>query len=247
MEYYINLSIAVPALNEEKKIKATVDNILLAQQAVEEMSIEIILINDGSSDKTPTICDDLARKYDFIRVIHHVSNKGLGASIRESLEIAQGEKWAVLPGDNDVPLNAIQTMFQNIDKADLTMIYFLNGEKRGRRRSIISTIFNSIYLIMFNVYCQYLNGPGTFPTEMLRDLDLYSRRFSFLAEMRVKCLKQGASYCEMPAYMQTGSENSSALVLKNFVEVVGVFLQLVVEVFISKRQKFNRRPVRVRV
>ena len=247
MENKIILSIAIPALNEESKIEATVESVLRAQKETGNLPIEMILINDGSTDLTPKICDDLASRHGCIRVIHHDVNKGLGTSIRESIEIARGEKWAVLPGDNDVSVDAMKLLFQNVDKADLTMLYFLNGEMRGRKRNIISTIFNSIYLIVFNVYCQYLNGPGTFPTTMLQNLQLCSTRFSFLAEMRVKCLRQGASYCEMPTFMQTGSENSTTFTMKNLFEVFLVFSHLIIEVFISERKKYRNRPIRIRV
>ena len=241
----IKISIAVPAYNEEKKIEATVENILRAKSIANNLPIEIILINDGSIDQTQHICDSLSSQHDFIHVIHHSTNKGLGESIRSSIKIARGEKWAVLPGDNDTPLEAIVTLFENHDKADIVMLYFINREMRGRKRNTISIIFNTIYLVLFNVYVQYLNGPGTFPTQVIRDMDIYSTRFSIIAEMRVKLLRQGFSFYELPTYMQTGAALSSALSLRNLKEVVLTFFYLIFEIFFKNKRKYSKLPVRI--
>lgn len=241
----VKISIAVPAYNEERKIEATINNIIKAKQKFNDLLIEIILINDGSTDLTGAICDSLSSKYDFIRVIHHPINKGLGRSIKDSINIAKGEKWAVLPGDNDTPIEAIVTLFENYEKADMVMLFFVNREIRGRKRNTISTIFNTIYLIVFDIYIQYLNGPGTFPTRLLRDMDIYAHQFSIIAEMRVKLLLQGCSFYELPTYMQTGTEASSALSLKNLKEVILTFLYLVTEIYLVNKTKYNKSPLRI--
>lgn len=240
----IAVTIAVPSFNEESNLEATVDSIIRAAGQVGSLPIEIILINDGSNDRTPQICDNLGSRYDFVRVIHHSQNRGLGESIRDSIRLASGRKWSVLPGDNDTPFDAIVTMLQNVDKADLVMLYFVNRELRGRGRNVLSTLFNTIYLVVFDVYVQYLNGPGCFPTKMLQGLEIYSSRFSILAEMRIKLLRRGVGFYEIPAFMQTGSEASTALSLVNLWEVMSVFLRLVWEVNCSQRDKYNKTPIR---
>ena len=244
MQNKIAITVAILAYNEEKNLEATVQNVLRAKEQVGNLPIEIILINDGSTDRTPQICDGFAVQYNFIKVIHHPANSGIGVSIKDSIKLARGEKWAVFPGDNDIPLEAIVTLFENHDKADMVMQYFINCEMRGRKRNILSIIFNTIYLVSFNVYVQYLNGPGTFPTRVLRDMDIFSTRFSVIAEMRVKLLRQGFSYYELPTNMQTGAELSSALSLKNLKEVILTFCYLIFEIYFVNRNKYCKRPVR---
>ena len=245
MDDLLKISIAVPAYNEEKRIEATVENILKAKLIANNIPIEVILINDGSIDQTPQICDSLAAQYDFIQVIHHSTNKGLGESIRNSIKIAKGEKWAVLPGDNDTPRGAIVTLFENHNKADMVMLYFLNREMRGIRRNTMSIIFNTIYLIVFRIFVQYLNGPGTFSTKVLQEMDIFSSRFSIIAEIRVKLLRQGYSFHELPSYMNTGAAESSALSLKNLKEVILTFFHLIYDVYFVEKEKYSKFPKRI--
>jgi len=168
----------------------------------------------------------------------------LGESIKDSIRIARGEKWAVLPGDNDTPFDAILTLFKNYQKADLVILYFINREMRGRRRNMLSTLFNTIYLVVFDIFVQYLNGPGSFPTRMLKELEIKSTRFSIIAEIRVKLLKQGVTFYELSSYMQTGLEASTALSIGNLYEVISTFVWLVWEVNFAQKGHYNKNPIR---
>ncbi|RXM21841.1 glycosyltransferase family 2 protein, partial [Citrobacter sp. AAK_AS5] len=60
---------------------------------------EILIVNDGSSDATGSIADDLAKKYDQIRVIHHPVNLNLGRAIQTGFRNAHGDIIVVLDID----------------------------------------------------------------------------------------------------------------------------------------------------
>lgn len=88
-------SIIIPIYNVEKYIRQCIDSVLT--QTFHDY--EIILVNDGSPDKCPIICDDYASKYNMIKVIHK-KNGGLSDARNFGLDIAQGEYVMFLDSDD---------------------------------------------------------------------------------------------------------------------------------------------------
>ena len=80
------LSVIVPVYNSEKYIKKCVDSIL----AQTYPQVEIILVNDGSSDSSGIICDEYTEKYDHVKAVHK-SNGGITSARLEGVKIAAGE------------------------------------------------------------------------------------------------------------------------------------------------------------
>lgn len=239
------ISFAVPAYNEEKFIKNTIDTIIEAVNIMEITHYEIIVINDGSRDETANIINKLAINNKNIKTIHNKQNKGLGFSIKEAIRIAQYEKLIFVPGDNDLTRTCIIDLISNRNKADIVMLYILNKEIRGRKRTVISLIYGIIYMLTFNVFVQYIQGPCVYPLKKLREIDIFSNRFTIMAEVNLKILKTGATFYEIPGYTQTGAKDSTAISLKNLLEVIMGYVRLFWEIKISKKRIYNKYPVRI--
>src|SRR5258706_9165531 len=81
----MGLSAVLPAFNEEENILVTVEAV---RSAVEKVTgnFEIIVVNDGSLDRTGQIADALAREDSRVRVLHHPANRGYGAALRTGFE-----------------------------------------------------------------------------------------------------------------------------------------------------------------
>ena len=80
------ISIIVPVYNIDKYLEKSVDSLI--NQTYK--NLEIILIDDGSSDNSPQICDDFAKKDSRVKVIHQ-KNKGVSAARNAGLEVVQGD------------------------------------------------------------------------------------------------------------------------------------------------------------
>lgn len=91
----MDLSIIVPVYNSGAYLRRTV-GLLQTQEAVE---FEIILVDDGSTDESPRICDEIAAKADNVRVIH-IQNSGPGHARNEGIRIAQGKYLAFCDSDD---------------------------------------------------------------------------------------------------------------------------------------------------
>ena len=76
-----SLSVVFPAFNEEANIRAVVED---AYRTVPKLApiFEIIVVNDGSKDRTGEICDRLVEELSNVRVVHHARNGGYGAAPR---------------------------------------------------------------------------------------------------------------------------------------------------------------------
>lgn len=97
------VSVIVPVYNVERYLPDCVDS--LRRQTLND--IEIILVDDGSPDGCPAMCDQLAREDDRIRVIHK-ANAGLGMARNSGLDVAHGEWVAFVDSDDYLSLNALE-------------------------------------------------------------------------------------------------------------------------------------------
>lgn len=240
-----SLTVAIPAFNEEKNIENTVRAALAAGATVPGMRLEIIVVDDGSSDSTAEIVDNLARQHDNVRLIRNPRNIGLGASIRRAIEAAGMDKFLFIPGDNDIPASTLELLFANAHVADVVMTYFHNDESRGRGRYLLSTLFRMIYTTSFDLYVLYVNGPAVYPTGKLKQLNLRSTRFSIVAEINVKLLRQGLTYVELPSNRQIGMEGSTSASWRSLLETARVYAQLFADVHFREPERYAKRPVRL--
>ena len=89
------ISVIVPVYNVEKFLVKCVDSIL----AQTYTNLEIIIVDDGSPDNCPAICDELAKKDSRIKVIHK-ENGGASSARNAGLDIAKGEYIGFVDGDD---------------------------------------------------------------------------------------------------------------------------------------------------
>lgn len=99
------ISVIVAAYNIEKYLPGCMDSLLAQTYS----PMEIILVDDGSSDETPRLCDEYARKNDFVHVIHK-ENGGLSSARNAGLAIAKGDYIGYVDGDDTVEADMYENM-----------------------------------------------------------------------------------------------------------------------------------------
>lgn len=112
-------SIIVPIYNTETRLKRCIDS--LVNQTFKD--IEIILVDDGSTDKSSSICDEYANKDSRIKVIHQ-KNAGQGIARNSGLKVANGEYIAFLDSDDYMDSNSYGIIKEAIDKTDADLCAF---------------------------------------------------------------------------------------------------------------------------
>ena len=88
-------SIIIPCFNEEEQAHATIRYAMQSQYPL----FEVIAVNDGSSDKTAEILDELAAQYPKLRVVHLAENQGKAYALRAGTMVSQYEFLVCIDGD----------------------------------------------------------------------------------------------------------------------------------------------------
>lgn len=241
------VTIFIPAFNEETYLEKTIQTILHAKKAVKNLPLDILIVDDASTDATPQIIDRLKKRHANIRSIRHTYNQGFGAGWKDAIRLAKYPRFIIIPGDNDASLDLLIRLFKFRNKADIIFGYYINKEGRSRLRNIFSYFYQFVYMVTFDIYLQQLNCVAIFSTEKLRRLNLKSTRFTISAEINIKLLRSGSTFAEVPGYMESDLDNFTPLKLKNMWEVALTYFALVYEVFVAKRELYNRKPVRIRL
>lgn len=112
------ISVIVPVYKAEKYLNKCVDSII--NQTYE--NLEIILIDDGSPDRCPEICDDYAKKDSRVKVIHK-ENGGVSAARNIALDIMQGDVVAFVDSDDWLELNAYQKLIEFMMEENLDVVF----------------------------------------------------------------------------------------------------------------------------
>lgn len=104
------VSIIVPVYNTEEYLRRCVDSLISQTWK----NLEIILIDDGSEDRSGEICDEYADKFPQINVIHQ-KNRGVSAARNQGIEIAKGDYLAFVDSDDWVSSKLIESYFEMMD------------------------------------------------------------------------------------------------------------------------------------
>lgn len=127
----MKISIVVPVYKVENYLRQCIESVI--NQTYKD--IEIILVDDGSPDNCPAICDEYALKDNRISVIHKL-NEGVSIARQIGVEIAQGEYVCFVDSDDWLELNAIERLAEPLKKQKTDVIcagyYRVNGANRNK-------------------------------------------------------------------------------------------------------------------
>ena len=113
MTQYPKYSIVVPAYNERARILATLEAVIAAVRA-QQWSVEVIVVNDGSTDETASLVKNFALTAPEVRLMENPGNRGKGYSVRSGLLHAQGEIVMFTDADLSAPIDEAQRLFDAI-------------------------------------------------------------------------------------------------------------------------------------
>jgi glycosyltransferase involved in cell wall biosynthesis len=144
------LSIFFPAYNDSGTIASLV---ITALQTARELTpdFEVIVVNDGSADKTAEILDELARNYPEVRVVHHERNRGYGGALRTGFATATRELVFYTDGDAQYDPAEMALLWRRFDDS----VDLVNGYKISRsdplHRIVIGRVYHHTVKILFGL------------------------------------------------------------------------------------------------
>ncbi len=222
-----SVTFIVFALNEEARIESTVETIRKSVGEDDFLSdYQIALADDGSTDKTGAIMDQLAEHDPKISVVHNSTNKGQGGAYKHALTVARCEYVMAVAGDNAATTDSIRSTVERVGEADIIVPYANNPSSRRLLRRYGSRGFSMLLNLLFGFEIPYYNS-SVFRRKLLENLTIKSNGYAFIAEIAVKLLKRGATHVNVGIrYPEGANDYSSALKLKNLVEVLRDVIQL---------------------
>src|SRR5262249_7680581 len=127
------LSLVLPAYNEEAVISRAVTEAVEALATL-RLRFEVIVVNDGSTDRTGAISEELAGERPCVRVFHHERNRGYGAALRTGFEAAWFDHVAFTDADCQFDLRDLGRMLPLAQRAEVVVGYRVRRQDSWRRR-----------------------------------------------------------------------------------------------------------------
>ena len=237
----IKVSVITPALNEENNVATAIRNTLDAFREI-GISGEIIVINDGSTDRTRQIVQNIVAKDTRVKMVTHEKPLGLGASFWDGVEHAQGEVVVVIPGDNENDPFEILRYYKLLDHVDLVIPFIFNREVRPMFRNTLSLMYRFIVNSTFVVNFNYTNGTILYRRDVLREIEYRSSSFFFQTDALIRMVKKGYLFAEVPYRLGVRKEGkSSAVSFPSLMQVIKGYIRLIKDLYFSKDSKIAVR------
>lgn len=194
-------SIVVPAYNEEKRIGNFLPDL---KKFTEGEDAEVIVVDDGSKDKTVEVLNGL--KWDALKIISYKPNRGKGHAVRTGVEAAKGDYVIFLDADGSTGVSEIPKMGNAFENADVVVGTRKTDDaslekKQPFGRRLASWGFNTLVNVMFLMnHSDYLCGFKGFKRDAAKNIfsDMKSKRWSFDVEVFYRAKKFKYKVAEVP-------------------------------------------------
>jgi len=225
-----SVSVIIPAYNEEKNIASAIASVKSALRPFKNS--EIIVVDDGSTDDTGNVVAKIVKTDKRIRLITHAHNMGIGVALKDGIAATKKQYVTQFHGDNDSSGKSLTSMLKEMGTADLITAYTINPQARPAMRRFISRGFVIIMNLLFGLNMKYYTGFFVCKTRIMQSLPLVSSGFAFYPEAKIRMIKAGTSYREVP-FEHTGRQfgTSKAISITSLIETVRTILILIIDIY----------------
>ncbi len=202
----------MPAYNEEANIRWVAEDVLAKLRQVTD-DLELIIINDGSKDRTGEIIDNLEREYPEIVAKHHPENRGYGAALRTAFSNCRNEYIFYTDGDGQFDAAEISELIPLIEDADVVSAYRVD-RKDPWNRLLNAWLYNTFLLVCFRLAVKDVDCAfKLYKAKFFDNIQLRSDGALIDAEVLIKLKKAGAKIVQVGVHHyprlvgeQTGSK-----------------------------------------
>ena len=239
-----SISVIVTAMNEQGNLESAVDSVVRAV-APRFLTYEIIVIDDGSQDRTLEIAKSIAAFNPRVRVHANPRNLGLGRSYRVGIDLARYEYTSWVAGNNMIPQDALEHIYDRVGERDMVISYILR-DVRGFSRRTMSRAFTVCMNLLFSVRMRYYTGPCVYKSAVAKRLPTRAQGSLFIAELLIRLLRARQTYVEVglqPLPRSSGSTKTFRLrnVLDVFASAIRLFWELRVQRPLGSTSQSNVR------
>lgn len=241
---FTSLSAVLPAHNEEAAIATTVSSVL--QTLASWMpDFEVIVVNDGSQDRTGAILDSMAVENSHLKVIHHPVNQGYGAALVSGFEACRKDFVFFMDSDGQFDIRDLERFFPLLEEYDAVLGYRIKRQDTWMRKAnawgwkmLVRRIFG---VRVRDVDCAFKIYNGSF----FREYRLETRGAMINTEILYKLKRAGYTYTEIGVHHlpRNGGKATGAkpiVILRAFRELFAYARKW------SREEQLVRRPSEVR-
>ena len=234
----MKLSVVIPAHNEEGSIAATVQDLYSSLSAA-QIEHEILVVNDGSLDRTSEILRGLLRETPTLRCLVNPFPLGFGIAVRKGLASCSGEAVAIFMADgSDLPTDLIR-FFHAMTANDLDCVFGTRFSKESTLidypflKLILNRCANTFIRVLFGLrYNDLTNAFKLYRRHVIEGLHpLLSHHFNLTVELPLKAIVRGYTYDVLPNSWANRKLGESKLKIK---EMGSRYLFIVIYCFIEK-------------
>jgi len=225
-----SLSIVIPAYNEAENIETIVED-TIAKLPEYFADFEIVVIDDGSSDTTPQLCDGLVQKHSQVKVIHK-KNGGFSRAIRDGIRIATKDFIAYVPADGQFLVDDMRHCFEVMETNDLVLGYRGGRPDYTRWRMLMTHGYLVFLVALFDIRFADVGWVNIWRRDKVQALNLEGTGGVFiLAEILVRFMRKGYRIGEAPSFYhvrRAGKVKNArfGIVLKTMGNAVKLWFQL---------------------
>lgn len=216
------LSVVIPAYNEQESLEGTVKAVLSALPDPERS--ELVLVDDGSTDDTLEVARSLSASCPAaVVVVPRATNGGMGQALASGFEQATGEVLTWIPGDGEYSLAEVLAGLPALEQADIVLVR--RRTRAQAARNIVSTVMYTLIRVLFGFnarnYCGiFVVGRGRWAELEIRSRDVF---FTLEVALRARHRRWDLAYVEAEWRPRTSGRSKvfrPSVLVRNLVELL---------------------------
>jgi len=196
----MKISIIIPVFNEENSIAEVIEKVSQVSLPIQK---EIIVIDDGSTDRTKEILKRLSKDFNFALSFHQY-NKGKGGAIKTGIKLATGDLILIQDADLEYDINDYPFLINPFLESGAEIVYGSRNLKKNDISSIGFYLGGRGLTLFFNIlFRAHLTDINTcykvFKSRIIKEeIELKENNFNFCEEVSAKVVKRGYKIIEVP-------------------------------------------------
>ncbi len=222
----LSLSIVLPAYNEEENVERAVNHVSEVAQGLDR-EYEIILVNDGSADRTGEIARQLEGRVPQFRLVEHYPNRGYGGALKAGFEAATKDLIAFYPGDAQFDFAEIERLLEQAESGEADVVCGYRFDRQDHFvRKLNAFGWNSVVRVLFGQLCRDIDcGFKLFRRDILVHVQIASDGAMIDTEFLAGAKARGYRIAEVPlTHLPRGAGEATganlAVIVKAFRDLV---------------------------
>ncbi len=226
----ISMTVFFPCYNEESNVERTTRAALATCKRLFD-DFEVIIVNDGSKDRTGEIADRLAAEHERVRAVHNRPNRGYGGALQRGFEEATKDFVFYTDGDGQFDFGEMDKLLPMLDEYDIVSCYRINRQDPLMRKAN-AACWGTLVNLLFRMHVRDVDCAfKIFPRRLFSEIEMHATGALIDTEILAKARRLGYSIGQLGVkhYARTEGEQTGAnirVILRAFRELFGLYREI---------------------